>query len=99
MAEFRQQVLGWNVRNIFINEYHNIIGELFRFTTSWQSLCYVTSLNVKIMLLSATADRELMKYTADFMSLAEFDVIGSTATYKVPNISINVVSDKHHIVL
>lgn len=88
MTGFRDMVLGWNVENIFIDEYHNMLGELFRFSSSWQSIRLTTSLNAKIMLLSATTDANLTQYIADFMGLGDYEVIGSTDDYNVPNIAI-----------
>jgi hypothetical protein len=33
-----QQLRQWNIKNIFIDEYHNIFGELLRHSNSWASL-------------------------------------------------------------
>lgn len=92
MTEYRHIVLDWNVKNIFVDEYHNVVGEMFRFSSSWQSLRLISSLNVKIMFLSATTDYFLRQNLATFMSLGQFDIIGSTSDYPVPNISINIIS-------
>ena len=90
MTGYRDTVLGWQVQNIFIDEYHNVVGELFRFSTSWQSVRLTTSLNAKIMLLSATTDANLIQYIAQFMGLGDYEVIGSTDEYNVPNVAITV---------
>lgn len=91
ITDYMHVLLSWNVKNIFIDEYHNIVGELFRFSSSWQSLRLIASLNVKIMFLSATTDKYLMQHLATFMSIGQFDIIGSTSDYPVPNVSINIV--------
>ena len=38
MDKHPNQLQQWNIKNIFIDEYHNIFGELFRHTNSWESL-------------------------------------------------------------
>ena len=38
----------WNIKNIFIDEYHNIFGELFCHTNSWTSLRNLVRHNIKI---------------------------------------------------
>jgi superfamily II DNA helicase RecQ len=43
------------------------------------------------MLLSATADNNLIKNIASFMGLGEFEVIGTTTSYTVPNVRITVI--------
>ncbi len=83
----------WCIDNIFIDEYHNMVGELFRFTTSWQSLRHCASLNAKMMFLSATTDSYLMASIAKFMSIVDYDVIGSISTYSVPNVRIVVIKN------
>ena len=94
MVEYSHVIAQWNLQNIFIDEYHNIIGELFRYSTSWQSLRLIASLNVKIMLLSATTEKQLMRCIAKFMKLGDFDVIGSTTTYPIPNVGIHIISNE-----
>jgi superfamily II DNA helicase RecQ len=81
----------WNIQNIFVDEYHNVVSELFRFNSSWSSLRLCASLNTKIMFLSATSDQTLMKYLSTFFGIGEFQVIGSVSTYPVPNIRIAVI--------
>lgn len=92
MVGSRDIILGWQIKNVFVDEYHNIVGELFRFSSSWQSMRYITALNAKVMLLSATMDKKLMGYIADFMSLGEYEVIGSPSHYIVPEVCINIHS-------
>jgi superfamily II DNA helicase RecQ len=92
MTGFREIVLSWQVENIFVDEYHNVVGELFRFSSSWQSIRLTTSLNAKIMLLSATTEANLIQYTAEFMGLNNYDVIGSSEEYNVPNVTITLTT-------
>jgi superfamily II DNA helicase RecQ len=94
---FRDIVLGWMVQNIFVDEYHNVVGELFRFSSSWQSIRLTTSLNAKIMLLSATTEANLTQYIAEFMGLDNYEVIGSPDEYNVPNVTITVTTFKESI--
>jgi superfamily II DNA helicase RecQ len=79
--------------NIFVDEYHNIVGELFRFSSSWQSLRLCASLNAKISFLSATSDKILMKYISNFIGIGEYEVIGSVSSYHVPNVRITVIKN------
>jgi len=96
LTSSRHIIDGWNVKNIFIDEYHNILGELFRFTSSWQSLRVLSALNIKIMCLSATADKMLMNYLANFMCLGDYIVIGDTDKYPVPNVAINLMTSVYN---
>ena len=86
----------WNVKNIFIDEYHNIIGELFRYSSSWQSLRMLAAATTKIMCLSATADPTLMDNVASFMCLGNYKVIGDKDKYPVPNVAINMVTSVYN---
>jgi superfamily II DNA helicase RecQ len=88
---FLDVVKQWHIQNVFVDEYHNSIGELFRLSSSWQSLRYLPSLNAKIMLLSATTDSELIKSISNFMSLGKCEIIGSVNSYPVPNVTIHVI--------
>jgi superfamily II DNA helicase RecQ len=98
MVGFEDIVKQWDIQNIFVDEYHNVVGELFRLSSSWQSLRILASLNAKIMLLSATTDRDLMNYMSNFMSLGKYETIGSINTYPVPNVRIAVMNSmsEHH---
>ena len=97
MREDSHVIKQWNLRNIFVDEFHNIIGELFRFTSAWQSLRPMTSLNVKIMLLSATAEEKLIKTIGEFMNLGDYEVIGTTDEYPIPDVSIRIVANEHTV--
>ena len=97
MKEYSDVVRQWNLHNIFIDEFHNIIGELFRFTSSWQSLRLMSILNVKIMLMSATAEEVLIKTIGQFMNLGAYEVIGSTDNYSVPDVRIHIVANEHTV--
>ena len=92
----RHIIDGWKIQNIFIDEYHNILGELFRFTSSWQSLSMLSALNIKVICLSATSDRFLMEYLSTFMGLGEYEVIGDIHNYPVPSVAINIMSSVYN---
>ena len=94
LSEYRHIILQWKLENIFVDEYHNVIGELFRFSSAWQCLCIIPSLNVKIMLLSATSEVKLMSSIARFMNLGGFEVIGSADHYPLPNIRIHLIANE-----
>ena len=91
MSSHQDVVMQWGIQNIFIDEYHNTIGELFRVYSSWQSLRLAATLNAKIMFLSATMDGELIKHVTRFMSIREYEVIGSTTNYAIPNVRIAII--------
>ena len=92
----RHMLKNWNVRNIFIDEYHNIVGELFRYSSSWQSLRMLAAANIQIMCLSATADPTLMDNIASFMCLGNYEVIGNKDKYPIPNVAINMVTSVYN---
>ena len=72
-----------DVKNIFIDEYHNIFGELFRHTNSWTSLRNLARHNIKITLLSATANTLLMDFVGHYLGLGNYKVIGELDQYHV----------------
>ena len=86
----------WNVSNIFIDEYHNIVGELFRYSTSWASIRMLAGARIKIMCLSATADPTLMDNIANFMCLGQYKVIGRKDNYPVPNVAIKMIQSEYN---
>ena len=90
MTEHPHQLKQWNVKNIFIDEYHNIFGELFRHTTSWISLKHLASNCIPITLLSATANPCLMHFVGNYLGLGTFKTIGDVRDYPIPNVVINV---------
>lgn len=91
--DHKEVLTQWNITNIFVNEYHNVVSKLFRFNSSWKSLRLCASLNKKIMFLSATTDRILMKYTSNFFGIGDLEVIGSTTMYSVPEVKICVIKN------
>ena len=93
MSDHKEVLTQWNITNIFVDEYHNIVSELFRYSSSWKSLRLCASLNKKIMFLSATSDRILMKYLSHFFGIGDFNVIGSTTSYSVPKVKITVIKN------
>lgn len=86
----------WALDNIFIDEYHNIVGELFRYHNSWTSLRQIARFKVKVMCLSATADDILIGNLASFMGFDKFTVIGDKSTYPIPNVAINMHSNVYN---
>ena len=97
MIENRKQtIFDWQLDNIFIDEYHNILGELFWYPTSWSSLRNISVLNAKIMCLSATSDKYLRQRLSRFMSLGDHLEIGSTDIYPIPQVRINIISNVYN---
>jgi superfamily II DNA helicase RecQ len=84
----------WKVQNIFVDEYHNVVSELFRYNTSWNALRLCASLNTKMMFLSATSDNHLMKYISQFFGIRDYEVIGSVSTYPIPNVRISIIKNE-----
>ena len=79
-----------DVKNIFIDEYHNIFGKLFRHTNSWASLQNLARNVIKTTLLSATAITLLMGFVGHYLGLENYKVIGDLDQYPIPNNVINV---------
>ena len=84
------QLQQWNIKNIFIDEYHNIFGELFRHTNSWTSLRNLARHNIKITLLSATANILLMDFVGHYLGLGNYKVIGELDQYPIPDVVIDM---------
>jgi len=76
-----EQLQQWNIKNIFIDEYHNIFGKLFCHTNSWMSLRNLARHNIKITLLSATANTLLMGFVGHYLGLGNYKVIGELDQY------------------
>jgi hypothetical protein len=64
-----QQLRQWNIKKHLYHEYHNIFGELFRHSNSWTSLRNLARHQIKINLLSATANNVLMDFVSHYLSL------------------------------
>jgi len=84
------QLQQWNIKNIFIDEYHNIFGKLFHHTNSWTSLRNLARHNIKITLLSATANTLLMDFIGHYLGLGNYMVIGELDQYLILDVVINV---------
>jgi superfamily II DNA helicase RecQ len=98
-SESSRTIMQWKLENIFVDEYHNVLGELFKFSSSWQCLRLLASLNVKIMLLSATSEKQLMSSIAQFMNIGDYVIIGSESDYPLPDIRIHIIANEktlHH---
>ena len=79
----------WGFQRIIIDEYHNIISEMFRFNSSWEGLRNISSLGVKIVCMSATGNEYIMKCVSRLLGLGtKYKLIGDTDQYKVPEVSI-----------
>ena len=90
MDKHPNQLQQWNIKNIFIDEYHNIFSELFRHTNSWTSLRNLARHSIKITLLSATANPLLMDFVGHYLGLGSYRVIGELDQYPIPDVVINV---------
>ena len=90
MDKHPNQLQQWNIKNICIDEYHNIFGELFRHTNSWMSLRNLARHSIKITLLSATANPLLMDFVGHYLGLGSYEVIGELDQYPIPDVVINV---------
>ena len=79
----------WNIDTIFIDEYHLMFTEIFRFHTAWQALRKLTALDTRLCLLSATVNPAAIKIATKFLGIDNFEMIGSTSTYNVLNMEYN----------
>ena len=86
----RNVFLCWDVKRIFIDEYHLLFQEIFRHSNSWESLRDLTVMNAKIVCLSATTTPSLIQMTAHYMGISEgnYDIIGNANSYQLPNVAI-----------
>ena len=80
----------WNIGTIFIDEYHLMFTEMFRYHSAWQALQKLTALDTRLCLLSATVNPAAIKIATRFLGIVNFEMIGSTSTYNVPNIGIRL---------
>jgi len=79
----------WGFQRIIIDEYHNVISEIFRFGSSWDALSNIASLGTKILCMSATANTFIMQCIAKLLGLGnQYKVIGDIGRYRVPNVAI-----------
>lgn len=79
----------WKFKRIIIDEYHNVISEVFRFNSSWEGLRNIALLKTKVVCMSATANTFIMKCISQLLGLGnEYKVIGDTTSYCPPNVAI-----------
>lgn len=89
MKHHRNTIQQWGFQRIIIDEYHNVISEIFRFDSSWDALSNIASLGTKILCMSATANKFIMQCVAKLLGLGnEYKVIGDIGNYRVPNVAI-----------
>ena len=85
------KIANLNFKKIVVDEYHNVLGELFRYGNSWVSLKNLAQFGAKIICLSATANPTLIKLLAGFMGIGDgYKIIGSATSYPVPNVAVLV---------
>ena len=88
----------WGFKRIIIDEYHNIISEMFRFESSWEGLRNIAALGVKVVCMSATGNEYIMKCVSRLLGLGpHYKLIGNVDQYKVPEVSIllSTVENRH----
>ena len=85
MDKHPNQLQQWNIKNIFIDEYHNIFGELFHHINSWTSLRNLARHKIKITLLPATANTLLMDFVGHYLRLRNYKVTGELDQYLIPD--------------
>ena len=85
-----QRVMNWHIDTIFVDEYHNIFGEIFRHANSWIALRNLASLKARIMCMSATANGQLIEYVAQYLQMGNYEIIGSERNYHMPKVAITV---------
>ena len=86
----RDLFITWKVATIFVDEYHNMFSELFRYEESWSGLKYLASLGSKIICMSATANKTIIKSTADYLVMGKYRIIGDATNYRIPNVLIGI---------
>ena len=69
----------WNIGTIFIDEYHLMFTEMFRYHSAWQALQKLTALDTRLCLLSATVNPAAIKIATRFLGIVNFEMIGSTS--------------------
>lgn len=78
---------------LIIDEYHNLLAESFRFSSSWEALNNIAQLNAKIICMSATSNKFVMDKVGKYLGMGQYTVIGSTDDYPIPNVRI----EKHEV--
>ena len=76
---------------IFVDEWHNVLGELFRHHNSWDALRNLAGFAKQIMCLSATSNDLLMRSIGSHIGLGDYRVIGSAEDYPLPEVDINLI--------
>lgn len=84
----RQSIFG--IKRIIIDEFHNVIAEMFRFSDSYDALSNLASFGAKILCMSATANNFISDCAIKLMCLGNCKRIGDTKQYPVPNVAINL---------
>lgn len=79
----------FQIKRIIIDEFHNVISEMFRFYDSYDALTNLASFNAKILCMSATANDFISDCAIKLMCLGKCKRIGNTTQYPAPNVAIN----------
>ncbi len=79
----------WGFKRIIIDEYHNVLSEIFRFDSSWDGLRGIAALRTKVVCMSATANEFIMTCISRLLGLGtNYKVIGDINKYQAPNVAI-----------
>jgi len=85
----------WDVKVIFVDEFHLALTEYFCHDNSWASLRDLKSLNTKIVLLSATTNRTATRMITTYVGInGNYIMVGGAICYAVPNVSFRIKSSQ-----
>ena len=81
----------WDVKIIYVDEFHCSFTEHFRHENSWQGLRNLSALGAKICLLTATTNATATKMIAHYCGIGvNFIVVGGPSQYSLPNVGFEV---------
>ena len=90
MQHHRGVVENWELKLIFIDEFHNVFGEFFRYDTSWCSMKQIAALGAKIICMSATAHPSVVTSLATFFGMEKYKTIRDDSAANMPDVWLKV---------
>ena len=88
--QYSNELMGWGVKVIYIDEFHLHLTESYRHAHSWQHLKDLKALGTKIVLLSATTNKTADKMIANYVGMGQYVTIGGASQYKIPNVAMKL---------
>lgn len=90
----------WDVKIIYVDEFHCSFIERFRHEDSWQGVRNLSALGAKICLLTATTNATATKMIAHYCGIGDnYILVGGPTQYALPNVGFEVRQTRNELLL